>query len=310
MDWVDRIGRRIRLRDLHILMAVSECGSMSKAAAQLSISHPVVSKTISDLEQTLGVRLFDRGPQGVEPTAYGTVLLDCGVTVFDEMRQGLTRIELLTKPDTGELRIGCPDVEIAGIIPSVVETFLKVYPRVRLQVVHANTSMMHFDELRSRSVDLVIGRVPSGLAEDDLDVANLFTESLVAVAGRDSPWSRRRRLSLVELVDEPWVLPPNDSVRGPLIANIFRANGMQQPQPSVATLSLQLTTTLIATGRFFGFVPRSVAGAKGARSQLCILPLRIPEHQITVDVITIKKRTLSPLVESFIECARKCVTTN
>ena len=157
---------------------------------------------------------------------------------------------------------------------------------------------------------MIIGRLRSELAEDDLNVANLFTESLVAVAERDSPWTRRRRLSLVELVDEPWVLPPYDSVRGPLIANIFRADGIQQPQPSVATLSLQLTTTLIATGRFFGFVPRSVAGAKGARSQLCILPLRIPDHQIAVDVITIKHPTLSRLVESLIECARKCVATH
>ena len=98
MDWVDRIGRRIRLRDLHILLAVTECERV-KAAAQLSISHPVVSKTISDLEQTLGVGYFSRGPQGVEPTAYGKVLLDCGVTVFDEMRQGLTRIEFLTKTE-------------------------------------------------------------------------------------------------------------------------------------------------------------------------------------------------------------------
>ena len=60
MDWADRIGSRIRLRDLHILLAVAESGSMSKAATQLAISHPVVSKTISDLEQTVGVRLFDR----------------------------------------------------------------------------------------------------------------------------------------------------------------------------------------------------------------------------------------------------------
>lgn len=310
MDWVDRIGRRIRLRDLHILLAVSECGSMSKAAAQLSISHPVVSKTISDLEQALGVRLLDRGPLGVEPTEYGRVLLDCGVVIFDEMRQGLRRIESLTQADTGELRIGCPEVEIAGIMPLLVENFLKQYPRVRLQVVHANTSMMQFDELRRRDVDLLIGRIAQELAEDDLDVINLFRESLVAVAGRDSLWSRRRRLELAELVDQPWVLPPYDSVRGPLIADIFRVNGVQPPLPSVATLSLQLTTILIATGRFYGFVPRSVAYASAAQRQLCILPLQIPDHQIAVDVITIKNRTPSPLTKRFIDCAREYVAAH
>ena len=93
MDWADRIGRRIKLRDLHILLAVAECGSMSKASVRLGISHPVVSKTISDLEHSLGVRLFDRGPQGVELTTYGNALVNSGVIVFDEMRRGLKQID-------------------------------------------------------------------------------------------------------------------------------------------------------------------------------------------------------------------------
>src|SRR3981081_2391364 len=98
MDWADRIGRRVRLRDLHIVLAVAEWGSMAKAASHLAISHPVVSKTISDLEHTLGVRLFDRSSQGVELTSYGQALLKCGVTVFDEMRQGVRPMPLLARP--------------------------------------------------------------------------------------------------------------------------------------------------------------------------------------------------------------------
>ena len=174
MDWADRIGSRIRLRDLHILLAVAECGSMSKAATRLSISHPVVSKTISDLESALGVRLFDRNSQGVELTPYGKALLDCGVIVFDEMRQGLKQIEFLANPNSGDLRIGCPEIELAGIFPSIVERFLKQYPRIRLQVIHANTSMMQFHELRSRNVELLIGRARPAVLEEDLALENLF----------------------------------------------------------------------------------------------------------------------------------------
>ena len=76
MDWSDRIGRRIKLRDLHIVMAVADTGSMAKAAAKLRISHPAVSKAISEIEGTLGVRLFDRNPQGAELAAYGQGLAD------------------------------------------------------------------------------------------------------------------------------------------------------------------------------------------------------------------------------------------
>ena len=79
MQWTDRLGYRLKLRDLHILMAVVECGSMSKAAQRLAVSPPVVSKAIADIEHIFGVRMLDRTPQGVEPTIYGRALLDSGI---------------------------------------------------------------------------------------------------------------------------------------------------------------------------------------------------------------------------------------
>jgi DNA-binding transcriptional LysR family regulator len=85
MHWADRIGRRLKLRDLHILLAVVQCGSMAKAARQLSVSNPVVSKAVADLEHALDARLLDRGAQGVEPTIYGRALLDHALCVFDEL---------------------------------------------------------------------------------------------------------------------------------------------------------------------------------------------------------------------------------
>ena len=305
MDWAERIGRRIRLRDLHILLAVAECGSMSKASARLAISHPVVSKTISDLEHSLGVRLFDRNSQGVELTTYGKALLDCGVIVFDEMRQGLKQIEFLANPNTGELRIGCPEIELAGIFPSIMERFLRQHPRIRLQVIHANTSMLQFHELRSRNVELLIGRARPALLEEDLTLEHLFDDFLVAVAGRGSPWARRRRLELADLIDEPWVLPPYDSVPGPFVSEIFRANNLQPPRPSITTLSAQLTITLIATGRFVGLLSRAVVRSSGAQVGLTILPVKTPAHRIAVDIITMKNRTLSPIAKLFIDCARE-----
>src|SRR5579859_1847025 len=101
MKWSDRIGRRIKLRDLHILLAVAQSGSMGKAAQQLAVSYPVVSKGITDLEHILGVRLFDRSIRGVEPTPYGRALLNCGTAVFGEMRQGLSQIEFIRDPNSG-----------------------------------------------------------------------------------------------------------------------------------------------------------------------------------------------------------------
>ena len=121
MKWTDRIGRRVKLRDLHIALAVADAGSMTRAAEELAVSYPVVSKTISELERTLGVKLFDRSISGVEPTHYGRALLESGVAVFDEMRKGLQRIESIRQPDAGELHIGSSIVTDAGLLPAFMQ---------------------------------------------------------------------------------------------------------------------------------------------------------------------------------------------
>ena len=300
MDWADRVGRRVKLRDLHILLAVAECGSMAKASSHLSVSHPVVSKTISELERTLGVRLLDRGSQGVQLTTHGAALLNCGVTVFDEMRQGLKLLEALSDPTSGELRVGCPEITMAGLLPAIVERFVRKYPRIRLHVVLTQT----LKELHERNIDLLIGRQPQDLSVDDLNLERLFDEPFLAVAGVNSKLARRRHLTLEELSTERWVLPPYDSMPGALISQIFRASNLQPPQPSIATLSGQLTVTLIASGRFVGVLPSSVAHFS-RRAGLKILRLRLPAVHIAASIVTVKNRTLSPSATLFIDCARE-----
>ena len=103
MQLNDRIGRRIKLQDLHVLMSVVEAGSMGKAAERLHTSQPAISNSIAKLEHALGVRLLDRHPQGIKPTPYGRALLDCGTAVFDDLRQGIKNIDYLADPTAGEV---------------------------------------------------------------------------------------------------------------------------------------------------------------------------------------------------------------
>src|SRR3954471_17814211 len=176
MKWADRIGRRVKLRDFHIALAVAEAGSMSKAAETLAVSYPVISKTISDLEHTLGVKLFDRSISGVEPTHYGLALLKCGVAVFDEMRRGLEQIEFIKQPDAGELRIGSSEMMDGGLLPAIIERFADEYPRVVLHVIHSNIVLQQYGSLRNRDVELVLGRLPTKMIEPDLVAETLFDE--------------------------------------------------------------------------------------------------------------------------------------
>src|SRR5262249_27653908 len=135
MQWSDRIGRRIKLRDLHVLQAVAHAGSMTKAANELAISVPVVSKAIADLEHTVGVPLLDRSPQGVEPTAYGRALMHRSVIAFEELRQGIKDIEFLTDPTAGEVRIGTTPPLSASFVLAVIDRLSRRYPRITLRVI-------------------------------------------------------------------------------------------------------------------------------------------------------------------------------
>ena len=130
MKWTDRIGRRLKLNDLHILMIVAESGSMGKAAKTLGISQPTVSKAISDIEHTIGVRLLDRSADGAELTDYGRALVIRGIGAFDELRQGVRDIDILSDPTAGQVTIGCPEAIASGVLGAVLVRFCGQFPRV------------------------------------------------------------------------------------------------------------------------------------------------------------------------------------
>ena len=134
MQLSDRIGRRMKLHDLHVLMAVVQAGSMSKAAQLLNTTQPAVSRSIADLEHAIGVRLLDRGRQGAEPTEYGRALLDGGVAMFDDLRQAVKNIEFLADPTVGEVRVGAHDPIIVGVLPAVFDRLRRKYPGISIHV--------------------------------------------------------------------------------------------------------------------------------------------------------------------------------
>src|SRR5262245_33450712 len=126
----DRVMRRLKLRELRILATVAQTGSMGKAAAQLALSQPAISKAIAEMEYTLGVSRLDRTPQGVEPTLYGRTLLKWSAAVFDDLGQGVREIESLIDPTAGELRFGSHEAENAGLVPAIIEKLSRQYPRL------------------------------------------------------------------------------------------------------------------------------------------------------------------------------------
>src|ERR1043166_5838188 len=142
MEWESRIGRRVRLRDLHILSTVVDAGSMAKAASILRMSQPSISEAIANLEAALSVRLLDRSPRGIEPTIYANALLQRGRVVFDELNQGVREIEYLADPTVGEVRIGSPENLASGFVPAVIDELSRRYPKITFQVLPVEPAAM------------------------------------------------------------------------------------------------------------------------------------------------------------------------
>ena len=306
--WDSRVGRRLKLRDLHIFFAVIQWGSMAKAAKHLAMSQPAVSKVIADLEAVLRVRLLDRSSRGIEPTIYAHALLKRGTAVFDELRQGIRDIEFLADPTAGEVRVACTETLASGLLPAAIDRLSRRYPRIVVRVIQVSMSTLEFRELRERKVDLVLARMTGSFVEDDLAIEILFDDPHRVVVGARSRWAGRRKITLAELVNEPWIFPP-PQVLSALIAEAFKAHGLEAPQERVSASSILLRNHLLATGRFVTVLPDSVLRHNAKQWSLKALPVDLGVKPRSIAIVTLKNRTLSPVVQLFAEQVRAVAKT-
>lgn len=305
-DWEARIGRRIRLHDLHAFAVVVQSGSMAKAATALGITQSAISQMIADLESALRVRLLDRSTRGVATTAFGRVLLRRGRAALDELRHGIDEIAFLTDQTSGQVRIGCPESISSAVLPPIAQLFFQRHPNAILDVDDVNFGRLA--PLLDRRIDLVIARGGRGFSSekiaDEFEVNTLFEDELVVVAGSNSKWFNRRKIDFADLVDERWILTEPGIWNYLQLAEAFRVHGLNPPNISMRTLSVHLRTNLVANGDFITALPRSVLRLYAERFALKALPIDFPTRPWPVSIVTMKNRSLSPIAERFIECAR------
>lgn len=301
--WDQRIGRRLKLRDLHILGVVMQWGSMARAASQLAMSQPAVSESVASLEAALGVRLLDRTARGVEPTLYAHALLRRGDVVFDELMQGVRDIEFLANPSIGEIRVAAGDAAAAGLLAPVIDRLSRRYPEIGVRVSPTSLETLEFPEVRSRKVDIALARISRSFVQHELAVEFLFDDPARIAAGASSPWARRRSVSLAELANEPWTIT-SDGVIRELIGEAFRSRGLEPPKEKVSASSMLLRYRLLATGRYLTVLPESVLRYNARQWGLKILPVDLGMKPMGVAIITLRNRTVSPVVQLFIEQVR------
>jgi len=303
MDDSERIERRISLHEIRILISVVRAGSMGKAAQLLATSQPAISRAIADLEHALGVRLLDRTKVGIEPTAYGAALAERGIVVFDELRRAVRHVEFLADPSAGELHIAATLPLATGFAAAVMNQMSRRYPRVVVQLL-SGPSEMAYRALAERRVDLVIARLLAPVDEENVTADILFDEQEVIVAGADNPLSRRRKMTLKELMDERWVLGPKDSPSGTIFVEAFRAAGLQPPHASIVASAAPARLAVVAKGRFLTIVPNSMLTHSAFHAALKRLPVELPTTRRPVAIATLKNRTMNAAAKLFIDLAR------
>ncbi|PAY05296.1 transcriptional regulator [Bradyrhizobium sp. UFLA03-84] len=304
MQMSDRIGKRMKLHDLHVLMAVVQAGSMGKAALMLGTTQPNISRSIAELEHAFGVRLLDRHRRGIEPTECGRALLDCGAAVFDELRRGVNSIEFLADPTAGEVRIGSTAFLAASFVSALIDQLSRHHPRIRFELVTGYIEALHRD-LSERKVDLLIVRSSGQLTNERLHFEPLFEDSYVVTVGAKNAWAQRRNIRLSDLAGERWVLPPRESVIGSIITQAFRGSGFEYPRATVVTDSPHMRVSLLETGRFITVFPASALTFLAKDSALKILSVELPAARRPNGMITVKDRALTPVAQLVIDSARE-----
>jgi DNA-binding transcriptional LysR family regulator len=301
-QWNDRLRRRLKLREIDILLAIFQAGSMGRAAKALNMSQPVISKAIANLELNLGVRLLDRSRQGVELTPYGRAFVKRGVAAFDELRQGVQDIAFLTDPKAGEIRLGGSDYVISALFSPVMHRFSRLYPKLFFRVIVADLRTL-CREIDDRKIDLAVCRIFRPLS-DEYKVETLFQDSLVAVAGANNPLTRRRRIEFDDLIEQPWTLQPADNDFGAFVLDSFRSKGHMPPSIAIASTSYALRGEFLATGQYLTMVPAFWMRQPHKHSSLRVLPVEFPHTRHDVALITLKNRSLNRATELFVEDIR------
>jgi DNA-binding transcriptional LysR family regulator len=296
---LDHVERRLKLRELRILLAVVKAGSMAKAATELAISQPNVSKAIADLEHAFGVRLLDRGSRGVEPTTYGLAVIKRATAIFDELQQSVKEVEFLADPTSGELWLGCSDFA-AGVVGVAIERMSRRYPRIAFEVVSAGAAELQ-RHLESRNIELFVATNQETLREDEFVAESLYDDPLIVVADAHHPLTRRRSIELSELVREPWAMPPADTISGRYVREVFHTHELALPPTIVSTYSSVLRHHLVAAAGFITVLPKPMFDIMGKGLSIKRLPVHLPTPRRTVVLVVLRKRTLSSIAQLFVE---------
>lgn len=296
-------SQRIRLRHLHTFVAVAQQGTLGRAAETLNLSQPALSKTLNELEQLTGTRLFERGRLGVQLTLVGEQFLTHAVKVLDALNsagQALNRKEGL---NNDIVRIGALPTAALGILPTVIGQFHKQQKDITLQVATMNNTML-LAGLKSGEIDIGIGRMSDPELMSGLHYELLFLESLKLVVRPGHPLLQET-VTLSRVMEWPVVVSPKGTVPRQNAEALLQSQGCKMPAGCIETLSASLSRQLTVDFDYVWFVPSGAVKDDLRRGVLTALPIATQGAGEPIGILTRVDATLTPGTQTLLSAIRK-----
>ncbi|MCL0114202.1 LysR substrate-binding domain-containing protein [Klebsiella pneumoniae] len=296
-------SQRIRLRHLHTFVAVAQQGTLGRAAETLNLSQPALSKTLNELEQLTGTRLFERGRLGAQLTLVGEQFLTHAVKVLDALNsagQALNRKEGL---NNDIVRIGALPTAALGILPTVIGQFHKQQKDITLQVATMNKTML-LAGLKSGEIDIGIGRMSDPELMSGLHYELLFLESLKLVVRPGHPLLQET-VTLSRVMEWPVVVSPKGTVPRQNAEALLQSQGCKMPAGCIETLSASLSRQLTVDFDYVWFVPSGAVKDDLRRGVLTALPIATQGAGEPIGILTRVDATLTPGTQTLLSAIRK-----
>ncbi|MBN6045219.1 LysR family transcriptional regulator [Citrobacter sp. ku-bf4] len=296
-------SQRIRLRHLHTFVAVAQQGTLGRAAETLNLSQPALSKTLNELEQLTGTRLFERGRLGAQLTLPGEQFLTHAVKVLDALNtagQALNRKEGL---NNDVVRIGALPTAALGILPSVIGPFHQQQKETTLQVATMNNTML-LAGLKSGEIDIGIGRMSDPELMSGLNYELLFLESLKLVVRPNHPLLQEN-VTLSRVMEWPVVVSPKGTVPRQNAETLLQSQGCKMPGGCIETLSASLSRQLTVDYNYVWFVPSGAVKEDLRQATLVSLPVPTQGAGEPIGILTRVDSPLSSGAQSLIAAIRK-----
>ncbi len=287
------IRARLKTRQLLLLVALAEEGNIHRAAQVLSMTQPAASKLLKDLEDVLGVPLFDRLPRGMSPTWYGETMIRHARMALASLNQAHDELLALKSGHYGQVGVGAITSPGLSLLPSAVARVKQEHPNLRISL-EIETSPVLLERLAQGRLDIVVGRLFAEHDKDSLNYEPLTEEPVSAVTRPGHPLLGVANLGLRDLHGAGWIVPPAGSVLRHRFDLMFQQEGLSPPINTIETSALLFMTRMLEQSDMVGVLASDVANYYAAHGLMAVLPLDLPCHMDAFGIITRTNRLLSP----------------